>query len=180
MLLWAFSSFEGFPWCFTSHVGFGCKEQIHHYCFAPCLHVNTQDASAWISFAFKILKISWASSLAGSRNVSRAWVAPGKMRFGTWSFSPKYFMTLFTGSSYLHLDSFLLPYIHHFQALSVSGQSRVGVGGRGDSCSGFPSCRKAGAGLRGGVGVRRWIPGFQGWISKYFFNQCCVLLCSAD
>lgn len=180
MLLWAFSFFEGFPQCFVCHIVLGCKEQIYHYCVALCLNINTLDISAWISFVFKILKIPWASSLAGSRNMSWAWVAPGKIRFGTRSFPPKYFMTLFIGSSYLYLDSFLLPYVHHFQALLFlpspgSGQGEGEIPGQG-----FQAEVKPRLGWAEEQEFSRWIPGFPGWISKEFSNQCCVLLCSAD
>lgn len=154
--VWAFSFFEGFHQCFTSCAVFGWRFKSITTAFASCLHVNTQGTSAWISFVFEILKIPWTSSLAGSRNVSRAWVAPGKMKLGTGSFPQNTSWLFSTGSSYLHLDSFLHLYIHHFQALSVSDQPREGGGwvvGRGDAYSGLPSCGKAGAGLRGGAGV---------------------------
>lgn len=88
---------------FPCHLAFGCKAPVSRYCTDSCRQGNTQGASAWIAFVFKILKIPWASSLAGSRNVSQDWVAPEKMGFGM-RFSPKYFMTLLIGSSHLHLD----------------------------------------------------------------------------
>lgn len=92
-----------------------------------------------------------------------------KMGFGTRRFS-LYCMSPFMGSSHLHLDSSPNPHSHYFLALPLSGQSMRK--GQGRSCSGFPSCSKAG-----------WTEGRgKCWHFRLRFQVasrwCCVPLCA--
>ena len=112
--------------------------------------------------------------------MSWAWVAAGKPRFGTRSCpnkifvqNPKYFVTLFTGSLHLYLDSFLFPYIHHFSALSVPHESRE-LGREEVPAPVFQAVAKLGLGQGEEWESRGWIPGIPGWSSKLFSNQCWV------
>lgn len=120
---------------------FGCKEHIRAP-FLGWIRPAQEHTGCRLDFFCSYLQFHgplpcWPQKCVSGLGSSR------KMGFGTRSFSPKCFMTLFTGPSHsIHF------FFHHFRAFS---SQPVHAGGR--RLPWFSRLRQSWAGSRGGAGV---------------------------